>query len=118
PFAELRSEIEFQMKQRHMALTTFERNFIQYACQKEGEFKLNDVVPLRDVAAMDTPIYLLRGNQDKIIPPAESDRLFEAARGPVVIERIADAGHLNILRRAGDGFMKRAVEWVDAFVPE
>ena len=114
PFAELRSELTHAYAKFNIG--SLIAAVIEDAAQKEGRFKIGDVSPLQSLAAMDTPLYLAHGFKDTLIPDSESRRLFEAARGPVVYQR-AIAGHIDIRDALGKPFMKRSIEWMNAYVP-
>ena len=114
PFAELRSEMEFFYRAHDVSpLKAF---LIEIAAQHEGRFSINDVSPIAVVRSIDTPILLAHGRQDDIVPVNESRRLFQAARGPVALEEV-DGKHMNIREALGRKFLRRAVDWVDTYVP-
>ncbi len=115
PFAELRSEARWIYSQA--GVSGIKVSLIESAVEWEGHFKIADVSPLAAVQKMTTPIYFIRGDEDDIIPPTESDRLYKAARGPAVIQRVKDAGHLDVVQAAGPAFEARALEWMNTYVP-
>jgi len=117
PFAELSTEAMYLYHKLNLHFSQGELVYLVDAAQHLAHFRVLDVSPLRSVGKMDTPVYIVHGQKDPLIPPSESERLFEAARGPVVIERVPNGGHRSIVVRAGPGLLKRAYEWVDAFVP-
>ncbi len=114
PFADLRTELEFQY--RAHGIGGFKVDLLESVAEAQGQFKIENVSPLKSLEAMDTPLYLAHGFRDKIIPDSESQRLFDHARGPVILQK-AVCGHMDIRDNLGKEFVKRAVEWVDTYVP-
>ncbi len=114
PFAELRTEAKWIYSQAD--LSGAKVALIESAVEWEGHFHIDDVSPLAAVRKMTTPIYFIRGDEDDIIPPSECDRLYDAARGPAVIQRVKDASHLDIVQAAGPVFEARAIEWMNTYV--
>ncbi|HYE21149.1 MAG TPA: alpha/beta fold hydrolase [Tepidisphaeraceae bacterium] len=114
PFADLRSELTHAYAKFNIGGLI--AAVIEDAAQREGRFKIGDVSPLQSLAAMDTPLYLAHGFKDTLIPDSHSQMLFDRARGPVVFQR-AIAGHIDIRDALGRPFMKRSIEWMNAYVP-
>lgn len=117
PFADLESEAMYLYRKSHFKFSTGQIAYLKRAAQHVGHFLMKDVSPLLAVRSIDTPIYLVHGQRDALIPPSDSDRLFHAARGPVVVEWVPDAGHRSVVTHAGAGMLERAFQWIDAFVP-
>jgi fermentation-respiration switch protein FrsA (DUF1100 family) len=55
--------------------------------------------PLADMAKVSVPVLILHGNDDTLIPPEHSARLYAAASGPKEFVRVPRAGHLDVLTR-------------------
>jgi dipeptidyl aminopeptidase/acylaminoacyl peptidase len=112
PFAELSSEMQFFY--RTHGVTPLQAFLVENATQREGRFGIDQVSPLTAVRTMDTPVLLAHGRQDDIVPVTESERLFDAARGPVALQEV-DARHMDIREALGREFLQRAVDWMDVY---
>jgi uncharacterized protein len=55
--------------------------------------------PLADMAKVSVPVLILHGDDDTLIPPDHSARLYAAAPGPKEFVRVRLAGHLDVLMR-------------------
>jgi len=117
PFADLETEAMYLYHKSHLKFSTRQIAVLKNAAQKVAHFRIKDVSPLLAVESMDTPIYLVHGQSDTLIPPAASDQLFHAARGPVVVEWVPNAGHRSVVAHAGPAMLERAYQWINAYVP-
>jgi alpha-beta hydrolase superfamily lysophospholipase len=117
PYATLRDEADYLYARATPPLSPDRIDQIETAIQKEGHFRIDDVRPLATVKQRPLPLYLVRGDEDTVIPPAESDRLFTAATGPVVLQRVPHTGHEDLVDALGKEFLSRAVAWMNAYVP-
>ncbi len=115
PFATLRAEADHLFASAHPPLSQDKIARIERAVEEEGGFRIDAVSALRAVERRYFPLYLVRGDRDEVIPPSESDRLFEAARGPVALQRVADAGHEDLMGKLDGAFMQRAIDWMNCF---
>jgi len=113
-FAELSSELRFFYHTHRV--TPLQAMLVENAAQVEGRFGIEQVSPITTVRTINVPVLLAHGRQDDIVPVTESERLFDAARGPVALQEV-DARHMNIREALGREFLQRAVEWLDAYVP-
>jgi dipeptidyl aminopeptidase/acylaminoacyl peptidase len=113
PFADLETEMAHIFRTHNV--TGLKAMLLTSAAQTAGRFKIKDVSPIDAVRSIDTPILLAHGHSDDIIPVNESKRLFEAARGPVVLH-LVDGKHVNIRQALGREFFRRSVDWMDAYV--
>jgi uncharacterized protein len=62
---------------------------------------------LRLIRGLKAPLLVLHGERDEIVPRMHGEALAEAAPGPTRMHVFADAGHNDLLARAGP-------EWADA----
>lgn len=115
PFATLRAEADHLFASTHPPFSQEKIARIERAVEEEGGFGIDAVSALRPVERRYFPVYLVRGDRDEAIPPGESDRLFKAARGPVALQRVADAGHEDLMGKLDGAFMQRAIDWMDCF---
>jgi len=113
PFAELRTEMEYFYKTYN--ISPLKQFVVEIAAQMEGHFNIDHVSPLATIKTIDTPLLLAHGRQDEIVPITESQRLFEAAKGPVALQEV-DGQHMNIREALGRRFLRRAIDWVDTYV--
>jgi fermentation-respiration switch protein FrsA (DUF1100 family) len=69
------------------------------------------------VAHLGRPLLVLHALDDELVPVAEGERLFAAARQPKGFVPLLDADHLLGDRRASDRAVELAVGWFDATLP-
>jgi uncharacterized protein len=65
--------------------------------ERDGNFKVDDVSPLKAAALITVPVLLVHGENDHNTPPAHSWRVFEALRGPKKLLVVPGAGHNDVL---------------------
>jgi len=117
PFADLRAEANYLYAAQQPCPSQWKINMVEDAVEREGNFRIDDVTPIRCVRVMNTPIYFIHGDRDDIVPSSQCDALFENARGPTVIERVANTGHRDVSNMAGDALHQRIDQWLNSFVP-
>jgi uncharacterized protein len=66
---------------------------------------------LRLVRRLGTPLLVLHGDRDPIVPPVHGDELFAAAPGPKRIEVFAGAAHNDLISRAGSRWARVIAAW-------
>jgi fermentation-respiration switch protein FrsA (DUF1100 family) len=59
------------------------------------------------------PVLFVRGDQDTIVPPKMTERLFEAANEPKRIIRMAGADHLQMRRVGGKDYERTLAEFFE-----
>ena len=79
----------------------------------------SDVSPLRVVAGIrPRPLFLIYGDRDRLILPADSRHLYAAAGEPKTLWRVAGAGHVGARAAAGAEYERRVVVFFRAaFAP-
>ncbi len=115
PFAEMSDEADYLLRRHNPSISPGRLAHIKRLVEEEGELVIAQVSPLKAVRQRAIPIYLVHGARDEVIPVAESRRLFEAAAGPVVFEKVPEAGHLDLLPKLDDDFLKRTLQWFGAY---
>lgn len=74
-----------------------ERDEAVRAAEMEGQFKVDDVSPMRAAANIEVPVLLLHGSEDRYIPFGHSIRIYEAIKAPKRLIRLEGAGHVDVL---------------------
>jgi alpha-beta hydrolase superfamily lysophospholipase len=115
PFARMSVEADYLLRRNDPSISPQRLAHIKRLVEEQGELKIADVNPLEAVRRRAIPIYLVHGKRDEIIPVQASHRLFDAAGGPVVFQEVPDAGHLDLVSAIGEPFLKRAIQWFDAY---
>jgi pimeloyl-ACP methyl ester carboxylesterase len=116
PYATLRDEADYLYAHATPPASPRTRRQIERAIWIEAHFRIDDVRPLAAVRQRRLPLYLVRGDKDTVIPPSESDRLFAAAIGPVVLQRVPQAGHEDLVGALGEDFLHRTVDWMNTYL--
>lgn len=60
-----------------------------------------------------TPLLIVHGNQDEVVPFRQGRELFEAAGEPKAFWEVAGGRHTEAFTRFGAGYRPRLVEWLD-----
>lgn len=60
------------------------------------------------------PLLLIHGGRDQVVDPSHAQRLFAAACDPKTLWLIPEAGHIDVLRRAGE--RERLLAFLDVWV--
>jgi fermentation-respiration switch protein FrsA (DUF1100 family) len=63
--------------------------------------------PVVDIAAMTSPVFIVSGTADTQTPPAETRRIFAAARSPKTLWLVDGAAHVNLYNYAGPDYEQR-----------
>lgn len=58
-----------------------------------------------------TPIFLIHGMNDKIVPSSHSDRLLKAATGPIQLWKVPDTRHSGAISKSTSEFARRVLSW-------
>lgn len=66
--------------------------------ERDGNFVVDDVSPVRAAAAISVPVLLVHGAADRNTPPSHSARVFDALPGSKRLITVPNAGHNDVLR--------------------
>ena len=72
---------------------------------------------LRRIAELRSPLLVIHGDRDDIVPAAHGRALFEAAPGRKRIEIVRGAGHNDLLEAMGDSYGTMIADWARALAP-
>jgi uncharacterized protein len=76
---------------------------------------LRDRFPSLDrIRRIESPLLVIAGDRDRIVPPEHSRRLFDAAAGPKELLVVAGADHNDIELLAGNEMIAAIVRFIDA----
>lgn len=78
--------------------------------ERDGQFVVDEVSPVRAAAAIAVPVLLVHGAEDRDTLPAHSARVLAALAGPKQMITVLNAGHNDVLR--GEVW-KQIEEWVE-----
>ena len=68
---------------------------------------------LRRIRELRTPLLVIHGDDDLIVPPAHARALFEAAPGPKRLCILENVGHNDLVSCAGETFAAEIVAWAE-----
>src|SRR5688572_18430116 len=72
---------------------------------------------LRRIAGLRSPLLVIHGDRDGIVPVAHGRALFEAAPGVKRIEIVRGAGHNDLLTAMGASYGTTIADWARALAP-
>jgi hypothetical protein len=72
---------------------------------------------LRRIAELRSPLLVIHGDRDDIVPVAHGRALFEAAPQPKRIEIVRGAGHNDLLEAMGASYGTTIAEWARTLAP-
>ncbi len=78
--------------------------------ERDGHFRVDDVSPVAAAARIDAPVLLLHGAIDRETPPAHSERVYAALRGPKQLILVPGAHHNQSLAA---GVWPDIDRWID-----
>jgi len=87
------------------------------AAERRGDFRVDDVSPVRAAASITVPVLLIHGEADTDTVPEHSQRVFAALRGPKQLIIVAGARHNRSVRGEVWGQIESWVEGVLAKSP-
>ncbi len=64
--------------------------------------------------ALQLPVFLFHGSEDRVTPWSCSQQLFDSISGPKVFTLVNGAGHNNCLEVGAEQLQKRLREWIEA----
>jgi uncharacterized protein len=79
--------------------------------EDEGKFRADDVSPMAAAAHITAPTLTIHGERDDETPPAHSQRIFAALRGPKRLIVVPNADHNHVLDA---GVWREIDSWLDA----
>jgi fermentation-respiration switch protein FrsA (DUF1100 family) len=98
PFSDLTAELMFRLR-KFWWLPPFPLLHITrlFAWLRSG-FQIHSVSPIRDMAAIETPILFIHGKEDKNIPMEMTLELYRSKQGPKQLYLVPGADHAQSLR--------------------
>ncbi|MEC5128533.1 alpha/beta fold hydrolase [Verrucomicrobiales bacterium BCK34] len=112
PFAELRPVIERSINRKiHPKLPRWIRHLAIKRGGRIADFDPFLIEPIRSVEVSTTPLFLIHGKRDGVIPVEHSHRLFEASPEPRQYIEIPTAYHSDVLREGGDELYEKIVRF-------
>ena len=75
-------------------------------------FRMDAVSPLREIARLKVPVYLIGGTADVLAPPAGTRKLYAAAPAEKSLWMITGAGHGDFFSCAEDEYKKRVGDFL------
>jgi dipeptidyl aminopeptidase/acylaminoacyl peptidase len=66
--------------------------------ENEADFHVDEVSPLKAATRIQTPVLVIHGAADHSTPPRNSQRVFDALRGPKRLILVPGADHMGALR--------------------
>lgn len=79
-------------------------------------FSPHELRPIDGIPRVGAPVLIVAGAEDRHTTPAESRRLFEAARPPKEFWLVPGAAHIDFHLHAGAEYEKRILSFFDAFL--
>ena len=70
--------------------------------------------PLDDIARLNTPVLIVHGQRDDIIPSHHARQLFAAARQPKALWLVPDAGHIQVFIQ--EEYQQRLADYLESVV--
>ena len=80
----------------------------------EGHFRVDEVQPQQSAQRITAPVLIIHGAADIETPPAHSQRVYDALRGPKRLILVPGAGHNGSLR---SDVWKQIEAWIDEVLP-
>lgn len=71
---------------------------------------------IETIERIDVPVLVVAGSADRIVPPTQSRRLYEAVPGPKRLVVVDGAGHNDFALLAGDELIDETVEFIQEVV--
>jgi pimeloyl-ACP methyl ester carboxylesterase len=68
--------------------------------EREAKFRADDVSPVAAAARISVPVLVVHGERDRETPPAHSQRIFAALRGPKRLILVPEAAHGGVMTSA------------------
>ena len=110
PFADLHPIIERSINRRiHPRIPQWIRHLTIKRGGRIAGFNPYLIEPIRSVEVSTTPLFLIHGKRDGIIPVEHSHRLFEAASEPRQYAEIPTAYHSDVLAKGGDELYEKVI---------
>ena len=76
----------------------------------DGAFVVDEVSPVKAAAQIAVPVLLIHGSNDRDTPPAHSERVLAALRGPKQLVMVSGAAHNDVLNA---GALSLIEEWLN-----
>lgn len=64
----------------------------------------------------DTPLLVIHGDHDEVVPFSQGKQLFELANEPKTFFKVKDGSHGNSLARDNGAYRKRMLQWLDGLM--
>jgi pimeloyl-ACP methyl ester carboxylesterase len=92
---------------------TIDRSF--EAAEREAHFRADEVQPQKSAQRITAPVLVIHGAEDVETPPAHSERVYRALKGPKHLILVPGAGHNGSLR---SDVWKQIEQWIDEVLPK
>jgi dipeptidyl aminopeptidase/acylaminoacyl peptidase len=86
--------------------------------ERLGSFRVMDVSPVRDIAAVGCPVLIVHGDADRTIPFDHARRLEAASAGRAELHVLVDASHATMFRAGGEALTETIAEFIRGAVAE
>lgn len=74
----------------------------------------DELSPVDEIAKISPlPLLIIHGNKDPVVPLAQGQKLFEAAKKPKTMFKVKEGGHGNNLWRDKGAYRKKMLEWLE-----
>jgi len=79
---------------------------------------LRDRYPVRSqIGRVDSPVMIVLGTDDEIVPPELSRAVFDAASDPKTLVTIEGAGHNDLELLVGEQMIERVIDFLESSIP-
>jgi pimeloyl-ACP methyl ester carboxylesterase len=90
------------------------RPFVQLFAEREAGFAVDDLRPIDQIPKIQPrPVFILQGQEDRVIPPDSAQRLFGAAGDPRRLWLEPNVGHVGMFAADPEGFEGEVIGFFD-----
>lgn len=112
PFADITNVLEGIYRYRHLPVKLLKA--VSFAAKLRCGYSFSQMRPIDALASSTVPLLLIHGADDKYVPPENSIRLRDAAKGYVELHLIPGATHANSVLKDPEGYREIVNRFLDS----
>ncbi|AKF92970.1 alpha/beta hydrolase [Brevibacillus laterosporus] len=112
-FTSMTEELAYQLKHLYQLPTFPLMQTTSWTTKLRAGYSFAEVSPIEQVKKNTRPLFIIHGDQDKLVPTEMAYRIFDAAQGEKQIWIVPGAGHTKSFTVAKEEYQKRVKHFIE-----
>lgn len=111
-FSDLTELCRYQLKGAVKLVVPFLIPLTSRLIKRRHGWSLADISPVRDLEETDTPLFIIHGKNDQLVPPQMAESLYERKTGIKKLYLIEGAGHVGGFRQNPEEYIRKVQDFL------